>query len=224
MSDKKITEKKKINKKILIESNDSYNNNYDDNNNMNNSNDENLTYSLIRNSLEYYDKYQPDIQKIINKIEYIKIIDGININDQYIFYDSNDKEIFKSRIETLSIYIPQTNTWKWSWSVPFVKYRNTLISRKILEYAFTLNTSSDLILKSTLINSNITIANQNQIDIYLGLASKLSKIPFILELYLFPLDNKGKNNIYYYREINKYPDKNNFISVFVFIIDWVPNI
>lgn len=182
--------------------------------------DENLTYSLIRNSLEYYDKNQQDIQKILDKIEYIKIIDGVNVNDEYIFYDSNDKQILRSRIETLSMFIPHSNTWKWSWSVPFAKYTNTLISRKILEYAFTLNTSTDLILKTTLINSNIIITNQNQIDIYLALSAMLSKKPFILRLYLYPLDKDKKNNVYYYKDVINHPDKNKFISVFSFIIDW----
>ena len=181
---------------------------------------ENTTYSLIRNSLEYYDKHQPYIQKIIDKLDHIKIVDGVNINDEHIFYNSKGEEILKSRIETLSMYIPQTNTWKWSWSVPFAQYRNTFITRKILEYAFTLNTSSDLVLKSTLINSNIIISNQNQIDIYLALASMLSKKPFILRLYLYPFENKEKNNIYYYKDIINNPDKHKFISVFVFIIDW----
>ena len=95
-----------------------------------------------------------------------------------------------------------------------------MIARKILEYAFTLNTTTDLVLKSTLVNSNIIISNQNQIDIYLALASMLSKKPFILRLYLYPFENKEKNNIYYYKDAINNPDKHKFISVFVFIIDW----
>jgi hypothetical protein len=199
----------------------------------------NSIYSLLRNSLEYYDTYQPKIQEILDKIDYIKIIDGININDTYIFYDSNHNEIFKSRIETLSIFIPQTQTWKWSWSVPFAKFTNTHISRKILEYAFTLNTTTDLILKSTLVDSNIKISNQYQIDIYLALSAMLSKKPFVLKLYLVPMfENKiifdntetsSKSNllstnpneqIYYYKKIIDNPEKNNFISIYSLIIDW----
>ena len=189
---------------------------------IDNSENSDLIFSLIRNSLEYYDEYQPRIQKLLDKIEYIKII-----NDEYIFYDSDDNIIFKSRIETLSMFTPQNNTWRWSWSVPFAKYNNTLISRKILDYAFTLNTSTDLILKSSLINSKIIITNQYQIDIYLALSSMLSKKPFIFRLYLFPFfdddDDKKKNNlnnIYYYKKIINHPDKHKYISVYSFIIDW----
>lgn len=212
-----MTHIKKLDKKKNTDTYDTF----DDN--INNKNDdESIIFSLIRNSLEYYDKYQPEIQKIIDKIEYIKIIDGVNINDIYVFYDSNDKEIFRSRIETLSIFIPQTNTWKWSWSVPITKYNNTLIARKILEYAFTLNTTTDFILKSSLINSNIIITNQNQIDIYLSLSSMLSKKPFILKIYLVPFNkNKNKDNdIYYFKDINNHPNKENFISIYSYIVDW----
>lgn len=196
---------------------------------------------IIRNALEYYDKFQPKIQEILDKIEYIKIIDGVNVNDEYIFYDSNNNQILKSRIETLSLFTPENNTWRWSWSVPFIKYKNNLISRKILEYAFTLNTDSDLFLKSALINSKIIISNQYQIDIYMGLAAMLSKKPFVFKLYLntpdesdksdksAESDSKGKKinntgNIYHYKKIINNPDKKKFISVFILIIDWNPDI
>ncbi len=91
-----------------------------------------------------------------------------------------------------------------------------------MEYAFTLNASNDFILKSSLINSNIIITNQNQKDIYMALASMLSKKPFILELYLYPFTKNKIDNIYYYKDIMNHPDKNNFISVYTLIIDWKP--
>jgi len=206
--------------------------------NINNTDNENYVVdSIIKNSLEYYDNYQQKIQNILNNLEYVKIINNQNINDEYIFYDSNDNIILKSRIETLSIFTPQNNTWKWSWSVPFAKYKNTLISRKILEYAFTLNSDSDFLLKSTLINSKIIISNQYQLDIYLALAANLSKNPFIFRIYLYPFfenindDTQNTNNakskltnntenIYYYRKILNHPDKKKFISIFSFLIDY----
>lgn len=194
--------------------------------NQNNSNNQNIQTTnyfnpIIKNSLEYYDSYQPKIQEIINKIEYIKIIDGDNINDEYIFYDFNNKPFFKSRIETLGMFVPQDSTWKWSWAIPFTKYKNTLISRKILEYAFTLNSSTDLHLKSTLISSKLIISNQYQIDIYLALASMLSKKPFILKLYLYPSwDKEAIEKIIPYKKILNKPDRKDFISVYMMLIDW----
>lgn len=196
-------------------------------NNESPSQDDKLVYDpIIRNALEYYDKFQPQIQKILDQIEYIKIIDGNNINDKYVFYDRTHKIIFESRIETLSLFVPQNNTWRWSWSVPFTKFTNTYISRKILEYAFTLNSDSDLFLKSTLTNSKVIINSQYQIDIYMALAAMLSKNPFVFRLYLNPLENDGNDeinnseNIYYYKKIINNPGKKNFISVFLLIIDW----
>lgn len=197
----------------------------------------NFDSSLIKDSLEYFDQFQPEIQNILDKIEYIKININENVNDEYIFYDSNDNIILKSRIETLAIYIPQTNTWKWSWSVPFVKYKNTLISREILKYAFTLSSENDLFLKSTLVNSKITIKNQYQLDIYLALSALLSKKPFILRFYIFPFEEsnlnsnsytntqknfKNNENIYEYKKILNNPDRKNYISVFLLVVDW-PN-
>lgn len=185
---------------------------------------------IIRNSLEFYDINQPKIQEILDKIEYIEIINNGNITDQFIFYNSDNNVILKSKYEILSIYSPLNNTWKWSWSVPTAKSKNTFISRKILEYAFTLNSDTDYLLKSILINSKITILNQNQLDIYLALSAMLSKKPFIFRIYLIPnednnnqdLDNNKihNNTKYYYKKIINNPEKKNYISLYTFIIDW----
>lgn len=186
-----------------------------------------IDYSIIKNSLEYYDKYQLEIQKILSNTEYIKIYYNTEINDEYEFYDSNHQIIFKSRIETLSMFIPSNNTWKWSWSVPFAQYKNTLISREILKYAFTLNSENDLFLKSALINSKIIIKNDYQLDTYLAISSLLSKKPFIFKIYLAPIDindetKKQYNDVYLYeyKKIINSKDVKNYISVYVFAIDW----
>lgn len=189
--------------------------------NFDNNDDINYFNPIVRNSLEYYDHHQPQIQKILDKIEYIKVIDGINVNDEYIFFDSNDEEFFRSRIETLGMFVPQDNTWKWSWAIPFAKYHNTLITRKILDYAFTLDPSTDLHLKSTLTSSKLIITNQYQIDIYLALSSMLSKKPFILKLYLYPFwEENAVEKIINYKKIINDPDKKKFIAIYIILIDW----
>lgn len=209
----------------MIRSNNTNNQSNNTNNTNNADNQSNVKTEtnyfnpIVRNSLEYYDSYQPKIQSILNKIEYIKIVDRNNINDEYIFYDSDDKPFFKSRIEQLGMFVPQDNSWKWSWAIPFAKYQNTLISRKILEYAFTLNSSTDLHLKSTLISSKLVISNQYQIDIYLALASMLSKKPFVLKLYLYP-DEDNKKEFIPYKKILSKPDKKKFIAIYIMLIDW----
>jgi hypothetical protein len=242
---KKINKNNKNNKNNINKINKK--NKIIDVNNSESTNSEDITDSIIKTSLEYFDNYQPSIQNFINNINYIKIIDKININDEYVFYDFNDKKIFSSKIEILSIYIPQTKTWKWSWSIPFAKYKNTLVSREILNYAFTLNSENDLFLKSTLVNSKIIIKNEYQLDIYLAISSLLSKKPFILRIYLLPWEELNNNNIngsknnssndsdsnisndpdeikeyiYHYKKINDDPNiKKNYISVFLLIVDW----
>jgi hypothetical protein len=196
--------------------------NYDDKDFDKEDEETNYFNPIIRNSLEYYDSFQPKIQEILNKIHKIKIIDNVNINDEFVFYDIDDKPFFKSRIEQLGMFVPQDNSWKWSWAIPFAKYYNTLISRKILEYAFTLNSSTDLHLKSTLINSKLIISNQYQIDIYLALSSMLSKKPFILKYYLLNTDQNKENKIYYKKILND-PNRKKFISVYVLLIDYEPD-
>ena len=186
--------------------------------------------SIIKNSLEYYDYFQPEIQKIINNIEYIEFKTNSNITDELIFYDLNNNVILKSKYEILSIFNPQVNVWKWSWSLPSIKKKNSIITRKILEYAFTLDPETDYLLKSTLINSNINILNNNQLDIYLGLSAKLSKKPFIFRFYNIPHENKKdennindrnvSDNIYYYKKIINNPKKHNFMSIYAIILDW----
>lgn len=210
-----------INEQNILNNNSNSIPNYNEKDYSNQSNEKDSTFNpIIRNSLEYYDSFQPQIQKILDKIEYIKVINNSNTNDEYIFFDNNWKQFFKSRIETLGMFVPQDNTWKWSWSIPFAKYQNTLISRKILEYAFTLNYTTDLHLKSTLINSKLIISNQYQIDIYLALASMLSKKPFILKLYLYPPEENSDPDIIYYKKIISNPNRKKFISIYVLVIDW----
>ena len=201
-----------LKKKINL---DNENKNTDQYNNLQ-SNDDDFIDPIIRNSLEYYDNFQPKINKILNKTEYIETINNGNITDNIIFYDLNDNIIFKSKFEILSFFLPDKNIWKWSWSLPTTNPKNTFISRKILEYAFTLNHQKDYLIKSTLINSHIKIVNQIQLDIYIAIAAMLSKKPFILKMYMVQSETK----YYRYREIVNNPKKNEYISVYVLILDW----
>lgn len=215
--------------KNLESNNDNQNTNLTPNNIKKN----NLIDPIIKSALEYYDQYQPKIQKILDKLEYIEIINNGNVTDQFIFYDGDNNIILKSKFEVLSIYIPQNNVWKWSWSLPTASAKNTFISRKILDYAFTLTSNNDYMLKSTLINSKITITNTNQLDIYIALSAMLSKTPFIFKIYLIPLkinessenqkrNNDKKGNFYYYKKIINNEERHNYISLYSLIIDWNP--
>lgn len=208
-----------LKKKTYNDKNNNDNDNIqDDNNQINYS--YNLIDPIIRNSLEYYDRFQPKIQKILNEIEYLEQINNNNVTDEFIFYNKNDDVIFKSKYEILSFYLPDQNIWKWSWSIPTADPINTFISRKILEYAFTLHQRKDYLIKSTLINSNIKIFNQMQLDIYVAISAMISKKPFILKLYLVRSEKKKNKKYYYYRKIIDSPKKDKYISFYILILDW----
>ena len=175
---------------------------------------------IIKTSLEYYDTYQPKINDLVDKIYYIKIKNNKNITDEIIFYDKNKKEIFKSSYEVLSAYVPQQQIWKWSWSLPAMLKKSNFISRKILEYALNLDPEKDYLLKSTLVNSKIKIINDIQLDIYKALSANLSRKPFILKLFLIPVESQEEVEYYPFKKINDNSDNGNYIAYYLFILDY----
>jgi len=186
----------------------------------------------IKNSIEYYDSYKSKVNNIINNTEFIQFVNNDNITNQIIFFDKNNKILLKSSYEIISVYLPTQKIWKWSWSVP-LPANNTFISRKLVEYACSLNDLSDILIKSILTNSKINISNDIQIDILLSLISKLTKNPFIFEyIPVAPIDfNKKnvdsnidtKNNIIHYRNIinnKKYDVFKQHLIQYLLILDF----
>jgi hypothetical protein len=145
--------------------------------------------STIRDSLEFYDKNQELYSVFFNKIKYIKFIDNINMTDDIIFYDENKKILLESSYEILGVFLPKTQLWKWSWSIPSFNKKHTFISRKILEYAFNLDNNKEISLRSDLTNSKIKIVNDLQLDIHIALSSYIGKQPLIFKFY-----NKFEDN------------------------------
>lgn len=139
--------------------------------------------STIRDSLEFYDKNQELYNVFFNKIKYIKFIDNINMTDEIIFYDENKKILLESSYEILGVFLPKTQLWKWSWSIPTFKKKHTFISRKILEYAFNLDNIKEIALRADLTNSKIKIVNDLQLDIHIALSSYIGKQPLIFKFY-----------------------------------------
>ena len=70
---------------------------------------------------------QLNVISILKKIRYYSFIDNINTLNQIILYDKNFKEILKSSYEIVSIYNPNTNIWKWSWSIANLEKKYTII-------------------------------------------------------------------------------------------------
>ena len=190
----------------------------------------NLDPSIIKTSIEYYDSFQPKINDILNNTEYIEFIDNNNITDQIIFYDKDKKIIFKSAYECLSFYLPTEKIWKWSWSIPHIAKKHTYITRKLIDYAVSLDTLYDGFIKTILVNSKIIVNNNIQLDIFLALFSKLTKKPFILEYPHIPHkevktndSSKKFNNLVPYKEIinnQKYDGTNQNLIEYLIILDF----
>lgn len=180
--------------------------------------------SVFRSALEYYDSHQPQIQKLLNQIDNIIIVNNYPTSNRLFFKNSHDEILLESRFETLSMVIPQIKTWMWAWALPSAELNENLISRKILEYAFTLSAKNDYLLKSILINSKTVIENRLQLDMYLGLSAFLSKKPFIFKLYKRLIKNDIKQYIYPYKEIIDDPNKHTYVAEYYFILDWTGKI
>lgn len=172
--------------------------------------------NIIKTSVEYYDSFQPQINSILDNIEYIELINNNNITDQIVFYDKNKKIIFKSSYECLSYYLPTEKIWKWSWSIPYIAKRYTYITRKLFDYSVGIDTHNDAFIKKIFVNSKIIINNDIQLDILLALFSKLSKKPFIFKFVHIPIE--GDTNLISYKKIiNHKKYKEGLVEYFIIL-------
>lgn len=171
---------------------------------------ENRINFIIKNALNYYDMNQENVIKLLSKIKYYSYIDNLNTLNQIILYDKDFNILIKSSYEIVSVYNPNNNIWKWSWSIANLEKKYTIISRKILEYALNLDPINENLLRSKLINSDLKILNKLQLDIYLALSSYISKKPFILTLPIMHTSHLNKNingkdtELFYYEDTFKF--------------------
>ncbi len=177
--------------------------------------------TFIKNALEYYDKFQININNIVENTDYLKWntnagnSEGLN---EVSFYDKNKKLILTSRYEFMGIFIPNTNTWKWAWAIPSLYKNSTYISRQILNYAFDLDFKNDYLLRAGLINSTIKIYDEIQLDIHVAIGASLSKKPFIYKHILIPTENENE----YFKVARNFDEKiyKNYIVLYMFILDY----
>ncbi len=154
---------------------------------------------LIRKSLEYYDN-----QNYKNK-EYIEnTVIEVKSKDKITILDKDYNIILEANYEILGLFDNQTNIWLWSWLLPFMSSSETVISRKLLDYALKLEPQSNsydhFYIKSQLLNSRITIEDAIELDIHLALSSYLIKdlFLFIKPLKIFLNEDKTKYSTIYY--------------------------
>ena len=142
--------------------------------------------NMLKSALEYYDKNTETINKIFERVVYIKDFPSNSELENNVigFYDEDKKLLFKSRYELMGLYQADTKLWTWGWALPTLKKNLVNIIKKILFYGIDLNTNS-LFLKSELINSRFYISSKVQLDIHCAIASYLSKKPIIYGIKTF---------------------------------------
>lgn len=179
--------------------------------------------TLVRDSLEYYDKYYELYKKKFDKVTYLKIIRSNNdhIQDEIHFFDADKQLLFKSRYEFIGIHEPQLNLWSWAWSIPYLSKKSTNIIRKILNYGTELEPTSNF-LKSELITSRFKINHLIQLDIHSGIAAYLSKKPVIYKLKYFEFVKHDENTLINVKEYGSEEGMTvpNYINFFLYLLDY----
>jgi hypothetical protein len=176
--------------------------------------------NIIKSALESYDKNQEKILKMLKDVYYLELNATGRI--KYItFYDKNKKKILESSYQLAGIYLENSNTWKWGWTLPGRNKDETNLSRKVLDYAFNLDNLNEIELRSQLINSTIPILNNMQMDINIAIISYITKIPFIFKLPLITIMNKQEDNLYEYSKFfTESKNRNNNVMVYMYILDF----
>jgi hypothetical protein len=176
--------------------------------------------NIIKSALESYDKNQEKILKMLKNVYYLEFNTENRIK-YIIFYDKNKKKILESAYQLAGIFIENSNTWKWGWTLPGRNKDETSLSRKVLDYAFNLDNISELELRSRLINSNISIINNIQIDINVSIISYITKIPFIFKIPLITLIKKSDDRLYEYSQFfSENSNRNYNVMMYMYILDY----
>jgi hypothetical protein len=179
--------------------------------------------TLVRDSLEYYDKYYELYNKKFDEVNYLKIIKSNNdhIQDEIHFFDLNKKLLFKSRFEFIGMHEPQINLWTWAWSLPYLSKKNTTIIRKILNYGTELEPTAHF-LKSELITSRFKINHYIQLDIHSAIAAYLAKKPVIYKFKYFEFAEYDDNNLLNVKKYSTLEEKSNssFLYYYFYLLDF----
>lgn len=144
---------------------------------------------LVRDALDYYDNNNLKYTNFMNTVRYIKAIPVKNSRVKLELYDSDNNFIITIEIESLGMYNNNTSTWIWAWAQSNYQKENIIISRKILNYGLDLEAQYRF-LKTELITSRFRISTYVQSDVHIAIASYLAKKPFILDIYIYPENDK----------------------------------
>lgn len=181
----------------------------------------NKKMTIITDALEYYDKFQEKYRDEYININYIslEISDKDLEHNVIIFYDSDLKEIFRSRYERIGILDLKSQIWTWAWARPDLRKNETNIIRKILFYGTELDPTMNY-LKTELITSRFKITNKIQLDIFCAISGYLSKKAKIYSYKIYGnpriIDNKFVDILH--PDIKEHDDTYELIS-YIFLLD-----
>ena len=183
--------------------------------------------NIIYKALEYYDKQKAKFEKILAPAKYYKIIkkDADIERSTIIFYDKNNKEIFKSLFENVGNYYYNERMWIWAWGILNYYKNQNYLSRKILNYGLDipykpeqdnsgLDINHDVFLKYELTTPRFKIDNYIQLDIHIAICSYLTKIPFIV-----PIIYGEQNVINKFKYSDMYSTIKNQNLAYIFLLD-----
>ena len=135
---------------------------------------------LIQDAFEYYDKNMIENDEKYRTYEYVSYEDTPNT---LIFYDKNNNKVNQTTYEIIGQIMYSSGVWIWGWSNSRLDKLHIPTSKRLLEYGLELeNILRSRILKTALITSRIYITSPIQIEMFVALASFLSKRPFVYRL------------------------------------------
>lgn len=171
---------------------------------------------LISRSLEYYDSNNEKYKDKFEHVRYTKFkFSNIDIEYSMIYlYDDNKKEIYKSRIELIGVFLTNSNIWTWGWAIPTLQKNLTTIIRKIWNYGAELNNELNY-LKMELITSRFKISDVIQLDMHISIAAYLSKKPLIYKYYKYINIDNFNNDTDVFIDNQKTSDQYNIYYIFL---------
>jgi len=171
---------------------------------------------LFTQAYKYLDKQKSKYEIYTINNEYEFEVDASNITDlspMKFTLSSANKTILSGSCSFIGIFNSEISMWQWAWSIPFIKKAENYSSRKILQYAFDIDTQDNdikvhyikTIYKTELLNSKLYLEYPS-IDIERYLA---------ISLYLLKGDYYYKRSIIHYNINTK---KNEKIGDYYYIL------
>jgi len=143
---------------------------------------------LFTQAYNYFDKQKTKYEKYENITDHVFITDASNITDlnpMKFTLESNNKLVLSGNCSIVGVFNNVLSMWQWGWSIPFDKKAENYASRRILNYAFDIDTETEesiekknviTIFKTELLNSKLYLECPSiDIERYLAIALYLMR-------------------------------------------------